>query len=473
MIEDVPVEEAPVADAPVADSVEETAELAAPPAVAAPAPSDGGAQRRRAPRSADRTDSRFAAPPTAAAAAPEPSEPALDATAVINADDLDDGAWEPVESAAAAPTPMVPTEGPVVASSPVVATGSPMAPSSGPAPATPAAPPASRTAGNVLPSWTGYRPVGARPAPTPDATAEPELVSAAVSTEPVDAANAVEQTMLSESTGVGPFDGGAYLTPPNPEPNEEWRTDEEELSLAGTAAAAEMVAAETSWDDDSDEVDEDRWAGDDPVADQIHPVEDDSRVDYRQISDPRTTDPSGVVTAAPTSSTAADTVLASLPKGLLAGTGTWANLVTTSGLCLSVVAGLWQLIALASGVSSRAVDGTDVLHKVGAGLGRTGPAHGLMLLVAVLLVALPSFLGDRNAHRLDDAAGTALGICAASAILGAVGAVMTFRFGIHAADISGQVTAPIALSSLSDLIGTAGASLTAFATSLMALRTRR
>ncbi len=386
---------------------------------------------------------------------------------LVNVDELDDTDWEPV-GASTSTGPSEPNlQGPVVAESPVaspVPAPSPRFAPAVPAPEAQVEPAKAPAPSNALPSWTGYRPN------PPKSTPEPVLSEAHESDPPV-ATEATPTTMLSESRGVGPFDGGGYLTSPDAVPPDSWRTDEEELSLAGTAAAAEMVARESGWDDDEAAPETSNWSDDPPLAadsDTGAVVNgDDSRVDYGQLYEPRA--PEKVLSAAP-----ATTSFTELPRGVLIANNSWANLVTTSGLCLAVVGGIWQLLAMASGVSSRSFDSsTDFLHKVGAGLGRTGPVHGLVLLVAAVLVALPSFFGDRNARTLDDAAGTALGICAASAILGAIGAVMTFRYGIHTADTNGQVTTAITLSFLSDLVATAGVALAAFATALMALRTRR
>ena len=390
----------------------------------------------------------------------------------VNVEDLDDTDWEPV----GAPTSTGPSgpdlQGPVVADGPVVAEAPvaspvpappPLSAPSEPEPQARVEPTQEPAPSNALPSWTGYRPNAPKPTPAP-------VLSEADESAPPVAPESTPTTMLSESRGVGPFDGGGYLTNPDAEPPDSWRTDEEELSLAGTAAAAEMVASESGWDNDEAAPETSNWS-DDPPLDAgsdggAGGVTDGSRVDYGQLYEPRA--PEIEPAAAPATASFTE-----LPRGVLITNNSWANLVTTSGLCLAVVGGIWQLLAMASGVSGRFDSGTDFLHKVGAGLARTGPVQGLVLLVAAVLVALPSFFGDRNARTFDDAAGTALGICAASAILGAIGAVMTFRYGIHIVDTNGQVTTAITLSLLSDLVATAGVALAAFATALMALRTRR
>ena len=278
--------------------------------------------------------------------------------------------------------------------------------------------------------------------------------------------------LTGTAEGSGPFADGAYLTPEELADPDAWDADDEELSLAGTAAAAEMVdpqgSDESAWDDDWDDetARHDRsvseFASDNDASDNDASDDDEATLD-EDYND----DESSPVTVAAAS--------AQLPRGTLVATSSWASIVTTTGLCLAVIAGIWQLLALAAGASSHLSGGHyDVFHRIGSGLTATGPTQALVLLVASVLVSIPSFLGDRNARAFDDAAATALGVCGASALVAAVGAVLTFRYGAHVADLTtGDLSTTQLLRLLTDLMATAGIALSAFATTVMALRTRR
>ena len=385
-------------------------------------------------------------------------------------DDQNGDDWTVVQTVAEHPDSPETGPGPV-AVTPASLIGSPVAPADR---STTEGPPAPARGSNLgLPSWTGYQSsstVDGAAKSGLDAPAEPGPVSAP--SEGTLFANgptpASTNGPTAEHASAGPFSDGTYLTPEEPPFDPSAHTDDEELSLAGTAVAAEMVVPETlqssDWDDD--------WDDGEPAYDGTF---DDSDATRRDVEEPG----DGPVVYAGDAERAATGLTPALaavaPSDALVGTASWASLVTTSGLCLAVVAGVWQLLALASGASMRIAGGHyDVFHRIGAGISAAGPVHALTLLVATVLVSLPSFLGDRNAASFDDTAGSAMGICAASAIVATVGAVLTFRYGAHVSDLTtGELPTTQLLRLLAELVGTAGLALAAFATAMMALRTRR
>ena len=138
------------------------------------------------------------------------------------------------------------------------------------------------------------------------------------------------------------------------------------------------------------------------------------------------------------------------------------------------MAGLWQLLAIAQGVVAKLGDTRfDALHRLGFSLGQLGPIHALTLLGAVLLVSLPGYLGDPGARALDPTVGTALGLCGASAVITAIGALLNFRAELHGYSLAGSTPKAALISAAIELVAAAGIALVAFAMALMSLRARR
>ena len=155
-------------------------------------------------------------------------------------------------------------------------------------------------------------------------------------------------------------------------------------------------------------------------------------------------------------------------------TGDWVSLVTLTGLGLTAVAGLWQLLGIAQGAMMRLTDVRyDIGHRMGIALDRGAAIHAVALVLAVLLIWLPSSLGDRAARSYGDLAGSALGVCGASALITAIGALLGFREKLHTYSLLGSTPRAAVLSAAAELVAGAGIAMVAFAMALMSLRARR
>lgn len=118
----------------------------------------------------------------------------------------------------------------------------------------------------------------------------------------------------------------------------------------------------------------------------------------------------------------------------------WVGMVTTAGLALAVVTALDLIGMIAQGVAVD-TDKLSVLYKIGLAFAQQltkGGLGGVALIVALLLVCLPSIGGRTTTDRHDRAAALAIGVVTAFAVVLMVGAVLGVGAQLRVLDLSSQ-----------------------------------
>jgi hypothetical protein len=113
----------------------------------------------------------------------------------------------------------------------------------------------------------------------------------------------------------------------------------------------------------------------------------------------------------------------------------WASLVTSLGLGLAVVVTAQVLAAIAEGMSLKRTEpqglAGDAFHRMGYAFSSLGGTVLLFLVVAVVLVSLPSWLGARTSPRRETLAAATLALSVVMAVVIGVGSILTVRYNLH------------------------------------------
>lgn len=145
----------------------------------------------------------------------------------------------------------------------------------------------------------------------------------------------------------------------------------------------------------------------------------------------------------------------------------WVGAATAAGLALVVVEALVLVGTFTQGLAVEGLDG-DFLHKIGvAFLSNIGRANGLAILVAAVLVALPSLLRAPTTEAQDRRRALALAIGAVLALLLVLATPVAVRARLHVLDVSGQSVDSLARRVLATYtVGTLGTAAVALAACL-------
>lgn len=118
----------------------------------------------------------------------------------------------------------------------------------------------------------------------------------------------------------------------------------------------------------------------------------------------------------------------------------WVGMVTIAGLGLAVVTALDLIGMIAQGVAVD-TDKLSILYKIGLAFAQQltkGGLGGVALIVALLLVCLPSIGGRTTTDQQDRAAALAIGVSTAFAVVLMVGAVLGVAAQLRILDLSSQ-----------------------------------
>jgi len=109
--------------------------------------------------------------------------------------------------------------------------------------------------------------------------------------------------------------------------------------------------------------------------------------------------------------------------------------VTNIGLALAIVVTAQVLAAIAEGMSLKRTEPQgvpgDVFHRIGYAFSNLGGTVLLFLVLAVVLVSLPVFIGKRTSDRQETAAAVTLGLVVVMAAVIGVGSILTVRYNLH------------------------------------------
>jgi hypothetical protein len=113
----------------------------------------------------------------------------------------------------------------------------------------------------------------------------------------------------------------------------------------------------------------------------------------------------------------------------------WVGFVTSLGLGLTVVVAAQTLAAIAEGFALKKTDPQgvpgDVFHRLGFALSRLDAGTLLFLVVAVVLVSLPVFLGRPTTDRQESTAAITLGLTVVMAVVIGIGGILAVRYNLH------------------------------------------
>jgi len=113
----------------------------------------------------------------------------------------------------------------------------------------------------------------------------------------------------------------------------------------------------------------------------------------------------------------------------------WVGFVTSLGLALAVVVTAQVLAAIAEGFALKPTEPQglpgDVFHRLGYAFSNLGGIVLLFLVLAVVLVSLPTFMDERTSDRQESAAAITLGLTVVLSIIIGVGAILAVRYNLH------------------------------------------
>ncbi len=105
------------------------------------------------------------------------------------------------------------------------------------------------------------------------------------------------------------------------------------------------------------------------------------------------------------------------------------------GLALTVVVTAQVLAAIAEGMALKRTEPQgvpgDVFHRLGYAFSNLGGTVLLFLVVAVVLVSLPVFIGNRTSDRQETATAVTLGLIVVMSVVIGVGSILTVRYNLH------------------------------------------
>src|SRR5205823_7726289 len=113
----------------------------------------------------------------------------------------------------------------------------------------------------------------------------------------------------------------------------------------------------------------------------------------------------------------------------------WVGFVTSIGLALAIVVTAQVLAAIAEGFALKKTDPQgvpgDVFHRLGYAFSNPGGTVLLFLVLAVVLVSLPVFIGRRTSDRQETVAAVTLALTVVMAVVIGVGSILTVRYNLH------------------------------------------
>jgi hypothetical protein len=113
----------------------------------------------------------------------------------------------------------------------------------------------------------------------------------------------------------------------------------------------------------------------------------------------------------------------------------WVGFVTSIGLALAVVVTAQVLAAIAEGMALKKTEPQglpgDVFHRLGYAFSNLRGENLLFLVLAVVLVSLPVFIGKRTSDRQETAAAVTLGLVVVTAVVIGVGSILAVRYNLH------------------------------------------
>lgn len=110
--------------------------------------------------------------------------------------------------------------------------------------------------------------------------------------------------------------------------------------------------------------------------------------------------------------------------------GAFSKLCSASGAGLLIIGSVRLLVMLmTSAIATK--DEFDVIHRIGLGFNDIGSSFGLLFLLGIVLISLPTVIGDDQSEHYDSRAATLLGIAALACLLGVVGGIIGVRSTIQ------------------------------------------
>ncbi len=145
---------------------------------------------------------------------------------------------------------------------------------------------------------------------------------------------------------------------------------------------------------------------------------------------------------------------------------------TWIGAGVAILASLNLILNVASGMRAADPDGSSlsIFTRIGRGMADLGITQGALLVLAVVLISLPSLIDSRGAQRYDGRVATGLGLTLGGAVVGIFGALLAWSAQRHMAALAGTSGGATNLRLLAEMVVTAGLCLVAFAAALRALR---
>ena len=145
---------------------------------------------------------------------------------------------------------------------------------------------------------------------------------------------------------------------------------------------------------------------------------------------------------------------------------------TWIGAGVAILASLNLVLKVASGMRAADPRGSSlsIFTRIGRGMADLGITQGALLVLAVVLISLPSLIDSRGAQRYDGRVATGLGLTLGGAVVGIFGALLAWSAQRHMATLAGTSGGATNLRLLAEMAVTAGLCLVAFAAALRALR---
>jgi hypothetical protein len=157
----------------------------------------------------------------------------------------------------------------------------------------------------------------------------------------------------------------------------------------------------------------------------------------------------------------------------------WATLISTVGMAMIGVVIVQVLASIVQGLTIRAGERLgqglqdDVLHRLGYPFENLGSTALLFLVVGIVLLSLPSALGEYIADRQDATVGLALKVAIAMAVIIAIGSVLAVRATLHNYSANNvAVPTSVRVQFTTFLLGSLGAAAVALYAAIAALGQR-
>ena len=171
-----------------------------------------------------------------------------------------------------------------------------------------------------------------------------------------------------------------------------------------------------------------------------------------------------------------DDEIGSLPSSAVQRPGrreaAFSDRATWIGAGVAILASINLVLSVASGMRAADPGGSSlsIFTRIGRGMAQLGITQAALLVLAVVLISLPTLVDARSAHRYDGRVATGLGLTLGGAIVGVLGSLLAWAAQRRLADLAGTNGGSTSTRLFSELVVTAGLCLVAFAASLRALR---